>query len=85
MIYEAIGETAKAAQGDEAMTLLEILVRDWTDWPEYQRVYQDADGDLIGSNGYSFREVLGHAEIASDRATAVVTEHQWRSARGAKP
>ena len=51
------------------MRLIEILLRDWTGWPEYQRVYQDADGDLIGSNGYSFREVLGQAEVASDRAT----------------
>ena len=73
------------------MTLLEIMVRDWPSWPGdfqgylFQRAYQDVDGDLIGSNGYSFREVLGHAEIASDRATAVVTEHQWRATQGAKP
>ena len=79
MIYEAIGETAKAAQGDEAMTLLEILASRWSAWPAFQRVYQEETGYLIGSNGYSFREVLGHAEIASDRATAVVTEHQWRA------
>lgn len=69
------------------MTLLEIMVRDWPSWPVddwgllYQRVYQDTDGDLIGSDGYSFRDVIGHAEIANDRATAVVTERQWAAQR----
>ena len=44
MIYEAIGETAKAAQGDEAMTLLEILASRWSAWPAFQRVYQEENG-----------------------------------------
>ncbi|MDR2331897.1 MAG: hypothetical protein LBE61_00275 [Burkholderiaceae bacterium] len=69
------------------MTLLEIMVRYWQSWPVddwgflHQRVYQDADGDLIGSSGYSLRDVIGHAEIASDRATAVVTMRQWAAQR----
>lgn len=73
------------------MTLLEIMVRDWPSWPGdfqgylFQRVYQDVDGDLIGSNGYSFREVLGHAEIASDRATAVVMAHRCARRSSATP
>lgn len=59
------------------MTLLDILVREWTEWEGGMRVYQDAKGYLISSDGYSFREVCGHAEIASDRATAIVTPKKW--------
>lgn len=66
------------------MTLLEILARDWSHWHGAQRCYQDDEGDLIASDGYIFRTVCGRAEIASDRATAVVTERQWHEARAAK-
>ncbi|UBB18325.1 hypothetical protein [Comamonas odontotermitis] len=63
------------------MTLLEILARDWPYWKGKSRAYQDKDGDLIASNGYCFRHVCGHAEIASDRATAIVTEQKWATKR----
>lgn len=66
------------------MTLLEILVRDWPKWIGESRVYQDVDGDLVASNGYCIRHVCGHAEIASDRATAIVTKQKWEAQR-AKP
>jgi hypothetical protein len=59
------------------MTLLEILARDWTYWKGGQRAYQEANGVLIASEGYCFRTVRGHAELASDRETAVVTESKW--------
>lgn len=63
------------------MTLLEILARDWSCWRGGQRIYQDADGDLIASDGYCFQTVCGHAEISSDRETAVVTERKWATQR----
>ncbi|MGE8446732.1 MAG: pilus assembly FimT family protein [Comamonas sp.] len=63
------------------MTLLEILARAWTEWKGGMRVYQDTDGDLVASNGYGFRHVCGHAEIASDRATAIVTAEKWAAQR----
>lgn len=63
------------------MTLLDILARDWTEWDGGMRVYQDKYGDLISSSGYSFRHVCGYAEIASDRATAVVTPEKWAAKR----
>lgn len=66
------------------MTLLEILVRDWTYWKGGHRAYQEANGVLIASNGYCFRTARGHAEIAIDRATAIVTEQKWEAQR-AKP
>ena len=65
------------------MTLLEILVRDWPVWIGGSRTYQDEDGDLIASDGYCFRHVCGQAEIATDRATAVVTERKWSTQRNA--
>lgn len=63
------------------MTLLEILARDWTVWRGGSRCYQDADGHVIASEGYCFRSDCGQMELASDRATAVVTEWKWRAAR----
>lgn len=63
------------------MRLIEILVRDWSTWIGGQRAYQDSDGDIIASDGYCFRNVVGNAEIASDRATAIVTELRWREAK----
>ena len=66
------------------MRLIEILVRDWPIWIGGQRVYQDTDGDLIASDGYCFRHFCGHAEIATDRATAIVTELRWREAKEAQ-
>lgn len=66
------------------MTLLEILVRDWQKWVGGSRAYQDEDGDLIASEGYCFRYVIGNAEIASDRTTAIVTELRWCEARAAQ-
>lgn len=66
------------------MRLIEILVRDWSTWIGGQRAYQDSDGDLIASDGYCFRNVVGNAEIASDRATAIVTELRWREAKAAQ-
>ena len=65
------------------MTLLEILVRDWPMWIGGSRAYQDEDGDLIASDGYCLRHVCDHAEFASDRATAIVTELRWREAKAA--
>lgn len=65
------------------MTLLEILARDWTYWRGGQRAFQDADGDLIASDGYCFQTVCGHAEIAADRETAVVTKSKWVAQRAA--
>lgn len=63
------------------MTLLEILVRDWPKWIDGSRTYQDEDGDLIASEGYCFRDVVGNAEIAIDPTTAIVTELRWREAQ----
>ena len=65
------------------MTLLEILARDWTHWPDANRAYQEANGSLIASNGYCFQHACGHAEIASDRATAIVTKQKWADYRAA--
>ena len=64
------------------MTLLEILVRDWPRWIGGNRVYQDEDGDLIACVNYGTKWVAGSAEIASDRATAIVTPAKWRAALG---
>lgn len=64
------------------MTLLEILVQAWSVWRGGSRCYQDADGHVISSEGYCFRYDRGRMEIASDRATAVVTEAKWRAAKG---
>ena len=55
------------------MSLLEILARDWPQWLGGNRVYQDADGDLIACENYGSKWVAGRAELASDRATAIVT------------
>lgn len=63
------------------MTLLQILARDWPLWQAGQRVYQDADGHLISSDGYCFRSDLGRTEMASDRETAVVTKAKWAAER----
>ena len=59
------------------------MARDWPRWKGGQRVYQDADGHLIASDGYYFRTNLGAAETASDRETAVVTEPKWTAQRAA--
>ena len=67
------------------MTLLEILARDWPVWIGDSRAYQDEDGDVIASQGYYLREVVDHVEIASDRATAVVTEPKWAAFRASQP
>lgn len=80
----AIGQlpcpTPKAC-GCAVPTLLDILARDWVIWPGGSRVYQDKNGDIISSDGYDWRHTVCRAEIARDRATAVVTESKWRSAR----
>lgn len=65
------------------MTLLEILVRDWSVWNGGQRAFQDIEGDVIASDGYCFQTVCWKAEIACDRAIAVVTKAKWTARRAA--
>lgn len=67
------------------MSLLQILARDWPIWVGGSRVYQDEAGDLIACENYGSMWVAGSAEIASDRATAIVTKAKWSAARGEKP
>lgn len=66
-----------------SLTLLEILVRDWPEWVAMSRVYQDEDGDLISCGNLGSKEVIGRAELARDRVTAVVTEAKWQAAKRA--
>lgn len=60
-------------------TLMQLLKTQWDDYPEeYQRVYQDEEGCVIGSNGWYFRDVITKLPvIASDRDTAVITKTNW--------
>lgn len=67
------------------MSLLEILARDWPQWLGGNRVYQAEDGDLIACENYGSKWVAGRSELASDRATAIVTEAKWRAKRGETP
>ena len=79
-----LGLFKKRRQEHRNPTLLEILARDWSVWIGRQRVYQAADGAVIASEGYCLQYVVGEAEIASDRATAVVTEPKWAARRASQ-
>ena len=61
------------------MKLVEILARDWPEWPiGTLAVRQTAGGNITDNSEIIFRLVQGHAE---DQETAVVTRAQWEAER----
>lgn len=69
------------------MKLVEILARELAEWPEdCLRITQRANDELVASAGFGYSRTLKNLPdlpvvTASDRVTAVVTRHQWKSAR----
>lgn len=66
-----------------AVPLLDLLARHLDAWPEdHGRVIQWEDGTVWACAGYGTGIGLFRlTEIASDRATAVVTEPKWKAQR----
>lgn len=71
------------------MKLVEILARELEEWPaDCRRITQRANNELVGSSGFGYSRTLTNLPYlpvvtASDRVTALVTRHQWKSARAA--
>ncbi|MDR0204970.1 MAG: hypothetical protein LBJ40_22795 [Delftia acidovorans] len=65
-----------------AVPLLDLLARHLDNWPTgYGRVIQDEDGTVWACAGLGSRALFVLTEIATDRATTVVTEAKWKAQR----
>ncbi|MDR3017269.1 MAG: hypothetical protein LBV56_17730 [Delftia acidovorans] len=77
--YKARGQQVEAKQ---TRPLLQLVAGCMDNWPTgYGRVIQDEDGTVWACAGLGSRALFILTEIATDRATAVVTEAKWKAQR----
>lgn len=62
------------------MKLLDILVREWKEWPAGQAVEQTCLGVIICTT-YGHKRMFGYYGIAEDQELAVITREMWEQAR----
>lgn len=64
------------------MKLVEILVREWSEWPQaLVSAFQEKNGAIWGNMWFDYKDALGIVNIADDWETALITRGQWQAER----